>query len=112
MSNEAEPTLFQKIIARQIPADVRHEDEQCIAFEDIDPQAPFHLLVVPKKPIVSLAHAEPTDEPLLGHLLTVAAKLAREAGHEDFRIAINTGAGAGQTVFHLHVHVLAGRDFN
>lgn len=108
----SEKTLFERIIAREIPATLIHEDAHCVAFRDINPQAPFHALVVPVKPIPKVGDAGPGDEPLLGHLLTVAAKVAREAGHgEAFRLAINNGAGAGQTVFHLHVHVLAGRPF-
>lgn len=109
----AEKTLFERIIAREIPATLLHEDAQCVAFRDINPQAPFHALVVPVKPIPKVGDAGAADEPLLGHLLTVAAKVAREAGYgEAFRLAVNNGAGAGQTVFHLHVHVLAGRSFS
>lgn len=108
----SEKTLFERIIAREIPATLLHEDARCVAFRDINPQAPFHALVVPVKPIPKLGDAAPDDEPLLGHLLMVAAKVAREAGYgEAFRLAVNNGAGAGQTVFHLHVHVLAGRPF-
>ncbi|MGD9602074.1 MAG: histidine triad nucleotide-binding protein [Gammaproteobacteria bacterium] len=106
----ADKTLFERIIAREIPATIIHEDDRCIAFKDINPQAPFHALVVPVKPIPKVGDAGAADEPLLGHLLTVASRVAREAGYgEAFRLAINHGAGAGQTVFHLHVHVLAGR---
>lgn len=106
----ADKTLFERIIAREIPAGIIYEDARCIAFKDINPQAPFHALVVPVKPIPKVGDAEEADEALLGHLLTVAARVARDAGYgEAFRLAINNGAGAGQTVFHLHVHVLAGR---
>jgi len=105
-----EKTLFERIIAREIPAAIIYEDDRCIAFKDINPQAPFHVLVVPVKRIAKVSEATAEDEALLGHLLTVAATVAREAGHgEAFRLAINNGAGAGQTVFHLHIHVLAGR---
>jgi histidine triad (HIT) family protein len=105
-----ERTLFERIIAREIPASIIYEDAQCIAFNDINPQAPFHALVVPVKPLPKVSDASVADEALLGHLLLVAAQVAREAGHGDaFRLAINNGAGAGQTVFHVHVHVLAGR---
>ncbi|MSR14008.1 MAG: histidine triad nucleotide-binding protein [Gammaproteobacteria bacterium] len=103
-------TLFERIIAREIPATIVFEDAQCLAFKDINPQAPLHALVVPKRPIPKVSDAVPSDAALLGHLLLVAAQVARDAGYgEAFRLAINNGAGAGQTVFHLHVHVLAGR---
>lgn len=106
----SEKTLFSRIIAHEIPADIIYEDERCVVFKDINPQAPFHVLVVPVQVIPKVSDAEATDEALLGHLLRVAAKVATEAGYgAAFRLAINNGAGAGQTVFHLHVHVLAGR---
>ena len=109
----SEQTLFEKIIAREVPADIVYEDEQCLAFRDINPQAPVHVLVIPKKPIPMVGEANEADEPLLGHLLTTASKIAEDEGYGDaFRLAINNGAKAGQTVFHLHVHVLAGRQFN
>lgn len=105
-------TLFTRIIEREIPADILYEDEHCIAFRDINPQAPFHVLVVPRKPVVNVADALPTDADMLGRLLLAAAQVAREHGHGDaFRLAVNNGAAVGQTVFHLHVHVLAGRAF-
>ena len=105
-------TLFSKIIDREIPADIVYEDEQCLAFRDINPQAPVHILVVPKKPIDRVANTTENDEAILGHLLTVASKIAKDEGFEDaFRLVINNGEGAGQTVFHLHVHILAGRGF-
>ncbi len=103
------PTIFSRIIAREIPADIVHEDDLSLAFRDIHPVAPFHVLVIPKRPIASLADAGPEDAALLGHLLTVCRKVAEAAGHRDFRVISNAGAGAGQTVFHLHFHVLAGR---
>lgn len=103
-------TLFSRIIAREIPANIVYEDERSLAFKDIDPKAPLHVLVVPKRPIAKLADAEEEDEALLGHLLRVANQVAREQGHgEAYRVVINNGADAGQSVFHLHVHVLAGR---
>ena len=109
----SEQTLFEKIIAREVPADIVYEDDQCLAFRDINPQAPVHVLVIPKKPIPMVGEAHEADEPLLGHLLTTASKIAEDEGYGDaFRLAINNGAKAGQTVFHLHVHVLAGRQFN
>jgi histidine triad (HIT) family protein len=106
-------TLFERIIAREIPASILFEDDRCIAFCDINPQAPFHALVVPIKPIPRLGDAAPTDSALMGHLMLTAARVARDAGYgENFRLALNNGAGAGQTVFHLHIHVLAGRPFS
>jgi histidine triad (HIT) family protein len=108
----AEQTLFEKIIARQIPADIVYEDEQCIAFRDINPQAPMHILVCPKKPIPMLAAAGPEDAAVLGALLLRAAEIARAEGYGDaFRLTINNGAAVGQTVFHLHIHLLGGRRF-
>ncbi|MBX6419639.1 MAG: histidine triad nucleotide-binding protein [Sinobacteraceae bacterium] len=103
-------TLFQKIIDRELPGSFVYEDEQCVVIKDINPGAPLHLLVIPRKPIPRLSDATPEDQALLGHLLLVASQVAREAGcGEAFRVAINNGAGAGQSVFHLHLHVLAGR---
>lgn len=105
-------TLFSKIIDREIPADIIFEDDQCLAFRDINPQAPTHFLVIPKKPIPKLSDAEEADQALLGHLLLVASRVAEQEGLEDFRLNVNNGAGASQTVFHLHVHVLGGRAFS
>jgi histidine triad (HIT) family protein len=105
-----EETLFTKIIKRQIPADIVYEDEHCIAIRDINPQAPVHLLVIPKKPIDRLSNAEAEDQALLGHLMLAVARIAREFKIENaFRLAVNNGAEAGQSVFHLHLHILAGR---
>ena len=104
-------TLFQKIADREIPAQIVHEDEHCFAIRDINPQAPLHLLVIPRKLIPKLSDADAADQALLGHLLLVGKQLALAAGHADFRLNINNGAGAGQSVFHLHVHVLGGRMF-
>ena len=107
-----EKTLFEKIIAREIPADIVFEDERCIAFRDINPQAPMHILVCPKQPLPMLSQAVPAHGEVLGHLLLKAAELARNEGYGDaFRLVINNGAAVGQTVFHLHVHVLGGRKF-
>lgn len=107
-----EPTLFEKIIRREIPADLVHEDELCVAFRDVNPQAPVHVLIVPRKPLDRVASAVAEDGPMLGHLLLVAGKLAEQLGcGEAFRLVVNNGAGAGQSVFHLHVHLLAGRAF-
>ncbi|MGQ0530841.1 MAG: histidine triad nucleotide-binding protein [Panacagrimonas sp.] len=103
-------TLFEKIIARQIPATFVHEDEHCIAIKDINGQAPMHLLVIPRKPMPRLCDATPEDQQLLGHLLLVANSVAAQAGYgEAFRLVINNGAAAGQSVFHLHLHVIGGR---
>jgi histidine triad (HIT) family protein len=103
-------TLFSKIIAREIPADIVYEDEHCLAFRDINPQAPVHVLLIPKQEIPKLADAAKSDQTLLGHLLLAAGRVARQLGVEDaFRLVVNNGAGAGQTVFHLHLHLLAGR---
>ncbi len=104
-------TLFQKIADREIPAQFVHEDEHCFAIRDINPQAPLHLLVIPRKLIVTLSDAQTADQALLGHLLLVAKQLATQAGYADFRLNINNGASAGQSVFHLHLHVLGGRPF-
>ena len=105
-------TIFSKIIAREIPADIVYEDEHCLAFKDIHPQAPVHILVVPKKEIARLADSQPGDQALLGHLLLAVGKIARQLGVEDaFRVMISNGADAGQTVFHLHLHILSGRRF-
>lgn len=102
-------TIFGKIARGEIAAQKLHEDDLCVAFPDIAPQAPTHILVVPKRAIPRLSQADDADAPLLGHLLRVAAKVAKAAGLADFRLVVNDGAGAGQSVFHLHVHVLGGR---
>ena len=104
-------TIFEKIIAREIPARIIHEDDQCLAFHDVHPQSPVHFLVVPKKVITRIGASTGADEPLLGHLLFVAQTLAKQEGVADsgFRIVINNGPDGGETVPHLHVHVLGGR---
>lgn len=105
-------TLFDRIISREIPADIVHEDELCLAFRDINPQAPVHVLLIPKKPIVDLADATGDDQALLGHLMLTAARVAGQLGIGDaFRLNVNNGAAAGQSVFHLHLHILGGRPF-
>ncbi len=109
----AEETLFSKIIKGEIPADIIYEDEHCIAIKDIAPKAPVHLLVIPRKIIPRIIDAEVEDQALLGHLMLAAGKIAEEAGiGEAFRLIVNNGAGAGQTVFHLHVHILGGKNFS
>jgi histidine triad (HIT) family protein len=103
-------TIFKKIIDREIPAKIAYEDNQCLAFHDIAPQAPTHVLVIPKKEIASLAVATDDDVQLLGHLLRVARDLARELGLENgYRVVANTGQDGGQSVDHLHLHLLGGR---
>ena len=102
-------TIFGRILRGDIPCDAVYSDDLCLAFRDVAPQAPVHVLVIPRDPIPSLAEAGPEHQALLGHLLLVAARVAREQGLEGFRTVINSGAVAGQTVFHLHVHVLGGR---
>jgi histidine triad (HIT) family protein len=102
--------LFCKIIEGTIPSNAVYQDDACYAFFDIDPKAPVHVLVIPRKHIASLAHAEKGDEPLLGHLLWAAAEVARMKGLANgYRTVISTGRDGGQTVDHLHVHVLGGR---
>lgn len=107
-----ESCLFCKIIAGKIPGDFVHQDEQCVVIRDINPQAPMHMLVIPREHIESLDEASQKEEGLLGHLLRVGARIANDHGDGGYRSVINTGAGAGQSVFHLHVHVLAGRTMN
>jgi histidine triad (HIT) family protein len=103
-------TIFGKIIKREVPADIVYEDDFCLAFRDINPQAPVHLLLIPKKEIARLADAKQDDQDLLGHLLLAANKVARQLGVQDaYRVVVNNGASAGQSVFHLHLHILAGR---
>ena len=103
-------TLFGKIIRREIPADVVYEDDLCLAFRDVNPQAPTHVLLIPKKEIDMLANAKTEDQALLGHMMLAAGKIARHLGVGDaFRLVVNNGAAAGQSVFHLHLHILAGR---
>jgi histidine triad (HIT) family protein len=103
-------TIFQKIIDHQIPADIIFEDEQCLAFRDIHPQAPVHVLIIPKKPIKNLAEATDEDQALLGYLLLVARDLAQRLELSDgYRTVMNCGRNGGQSVDHLHVHLLGGR---
>ena len=102
-------TIFGKIARGEVPSKQVYEDDRCLAFHDVAPQAPTHILVIPRKPIERLSRADGDDEALLGHLLLVAARVAKEAGLADYRLVVNDGAGAGQTVFHLHLHVLGGR---
>lgn len=106
-------TIFQKIIDKEIPADIIYEDEKSLVFKDINPVAPTHILIIPKKQIEKISDAEQTDQDLLGHLFLVAGKVARQLGVENaFRLVVNNGAGAQQTVFHLHIHLIAEREFS
>ena len=105
-------TIFGKIVSGEIPSEFIYEDEHCIAINDVNPQAPVHVLVIPKRGIPRLVDAEADDRDLLGHLLLAAGNVARQLGvDEAFRLIINNGSGAGQTVFHLHLHIIAGREF-
>jgi histidine triad (HIT) family protein len=103
-------TIFQKIINREIPAEILYEDEICISVKDIAPQAPFHALLIPKKLIARLNETDETDQQTLGHLLLTAKKIAREQNLDGgFRVVINNGPDGGESVPHLHVHLLGGR---
>jgi histidine triad (HIT) family protein len=103
-------TLFEKICDKELPAAIVYEDDLCVAFKDINPGAPTHVLLVPRKPIPKLTDATAADRDLLGHLMLTASKVAAQLGvGEAFRVVLNNGAGAGQSVFHLHLHILGGR---
>ena len=104
-------TLFEKIITREIPADIVYEDDLVLAFKDINPKAPTHILIIPKKPIPRIAEAIPEDHQVLGHLLLKAREVADETGltEKGYRLVINNGSDAGETVPHLHLHILGGR---
>jgi histidine triad (HIT) family protein len=106
-------TIFGKIIRKEIPADIVYEDDLVLAFRDVQPQAPVHILVIPKKPIPKLADVETEDNALLGHLLLTVKQIAEQVGlDKGYRVVINTGTDAGQTVYHLHLHILGGRQLN
>lgn len=104
-------TIFTKIINREIPADILYEDDDVLAFSDVNPQAPVHFLVIPKQPIATVNDIQPDDAELVGKLVLAAKKLAKEKGIEEegYRLVMNCNEGAGQTVFHIHLHVLGGR---
>ena len=104
-------TLFEKIIAREIPAEIIYEDDLVLAFNDVNPKAPTHVLIIPRKPIPRIAEAQPEDHQVLGHLLLKASEVAGKLGlHEKgFRLVFNNGADAGETVPHMHLHILGGR---
>jgi len=107
----AEPTLFTRIIAGEIPAEFLYQDELCVVIRDIKPQAPVHVLVIPRKPLSGIQVAQKEDRELLGHLFLVARQIARDEGIADtgYRLVINAGEGGGQEVAHLHIHLLGGR---
>uniref|UniRef100_A0A8C2T4B0 Histidine triad nucleotide binding protein 2 n=1 Tax=Coturnix japonica TaxID=93934 RepID=A0A8C2T4B0_COTJA len=114
-ANEAgtEATIFSRIIARTVPATILYEDEECLVFRDVAPQAPVHFLVIPKRPIPRLSRVGPQDAQLLGHLMVVAARTAQAEGLSDgYRLVINDGKHGAQSVYHLHLHVLGGRQMN
>ena len=111
MVNPVEDTIFGKITRGDIPTDFLYEDNLCVVIRDLYPQAPTHVLIIPRQPIAMLSAASEDDQALLGHLMLVAGKMAKQLGVEDaFRLVVNNGEGGGQTVFHLHLHLLAGRD--
>ena len=106
-------SIFQKIIDKEIPAEILFEDDKCLVFKYINPIAPIHVLIIPKKPIEKISDSKKEDTELLGYLLLKAGDIARELGVEEaFRLVVNNGAGAQQTVFHLHIHLIAGREFS
>ena len=104
-------TVFKKIIDKEIPADVVYEDDLCLAFRDIDPKAPTHIILIPKKEIPSMAEVSEDDKELIGHLYIVASKIAKDEGISDsgYRLVVNTNNEGGQEVYHLHIHLLGGR---
>ncbi len=109
----SEDTIFGKIARGEADAKIVYEDDQCLAFRDMFPAAPMHILVIPRKPIPRLCDAEEADAALLGHMMLVANKVAEQEGLGDkFRLVINNGEGAGQSVFHLHMHIIGGRDLS
>lgn len=111
--SEANDTIFGKIIRKEIPADIVYEDNLAIAFRDVNPQAPTHILVIPKQAIVQLSDAESRDHALMGHLLLTAKRVAEQVGLTNgYRVIINTGEDGGQTVPHLHLHILGGRQMS
>ena len=106
----SETTIFDKILAREIPADIVYEDDQVLAFKDIAPRAPVHYLIIPKQRIATLNDASPADQALLGHMMLTAAQLAREAGiaEDGYRVQMNVNKGGGQVVYHIHLHMFGG----
>ena len=106
------PTVFTKIINKEIPADIVYEDAKCLAFKDINPQAPVHILLIPKKEIPSLAYLKEEDQDLMGYLMLKAVAIAKEQKLKGYRVVINTNAEGGQTVYHIHIHIIGGRNMN
>jgi histidine triad (HIT) family protein len=106
-------SIFTRILNKEIPGEILFEDDKCFALRDINPQAPVHLLLIPKKEIAAISDLKAEDAALVGHLLVKAGEIAKAQGiaADGYRLVINTGAGAGQTVFHIHVHILGGRPF-
>ncbi|MGD8642382.1 MAG: histidine triad nucleotide-binding protein, partial [Gammaproteobacteria bacterium] len=105
--------IFGKIVNGEIPADIVYEDDWCMAFKDVNPQAPMHVLLIPKKPVPRLMDAQMDDQQMLGHMMLKAPEVAAQQGYGDaFRLVINNGEQVGQTVFHLHIHILGGRPFS
>ena len=106
-------TIFAKIVSGEIPAEFIYEDEHCVAINDINPQAPVHVLIIPRRVIPKLSDASEEDQELLGHLMLAVGNITRQLGVTDgFRLIVNNGPGGGQTVFHLHLHIIAGRPFS
>ena len=103
------PTIFTQIINKEIKADIVYEDDHCLAFKDINPQAPVHVLLIPKKEIPSAQEISSEDQELMGHLMTKIPEIAKQLNLSTYRLVVNTGADTGQTVFHLHIHILGGR---
>ncbi|HEY9616029.1 MAG TPA: histidine triad nucleotide-binding protein [Microcoleaceae cyanobacterium] len=113
MTSETTDTIFGKIIRKEIPADIVYEDNLALAFRDVNPQAPVHILVIPKQPIARLSDAESPDHALMGHLLLTVKRVAEQAGLTNgYRVVINNGDDGGQTVNHLHLHILGGRSMH
>lgn len=111
--SDSNDTIFGKIIRKEIPADIVYEDNLVLAFRDVNPQAPVHILVIPKQPIAKLADAESKDHALMGHLLLTVKRVAEQEGLTNgYRVVINTGEDGGQTVYHLHLHLLGGRSMS
>ena len=109
VNSRGKPTIFDKIINKDIPSDIIFEDEKCIAFNDINPQAPVHFLVIPKYRIPTLEDTKEADSDMLGHLMVVAGRLGKERCPDGFRLVVNNGVDGGQSVYHLHLHVMGGR---
>ncbi|MCU0552018.1 MAG: histidine triad nucleotide-binding protein [Leptolyngbya sp. Prado105] len=111
--SDSTDTIFSKIIRKEIPADIVYEDDLALAFRDLNPQAPVHILIIPKQPIAKLADAESQDHALMGHLLLTVKRVAEQQGLTNgYRVVINTGEDGGQTVYHMHLHLLGGRSMS